>query len=182
MKYSKEEIEKADEQYKAYLSDHIKNVQKAFQWLVDKKVISGDIEKLKENIKNHDKSKYSSFEWDDYRNYFNLNGDKDKFNYAWLHHIHNNPHHWQYWVLVNDDGNVGDDGKMVALKMSRFYVVEMICDWWAFSWKKGNLSEIFKWYEDYKKGMKMHEETIKDVEELLNKIKEKLSNDDSKMS
>nr|DAE02562.1 MAG TPA: hypothetical protein [Siphoviridae sp. ctmYS12] len=23
------------------------------------------------------------------------------------------------------------------------YIIEMICDWWAFSWNKGNLQEIF---------------------------------------
>ena len=25
------------------------------------------------------------------------------FDYAWLHHQKENPHHWQYWLLHNDD-------------------------------------------------------------------------------
>ena len=51
---------------------------------------------------------------------------------------------------------------------------EMICDWWAFSWAKGNLHEIFKWYDEHKKYMKLHTNTRKKVEDILGRIKEKL--------
>ena len=33
------------------------------------------------------------------------------------------------------------------LEMPYDYIIEMICDWWSFSWQSGNLYEIFKWYE-----------------------------------
>ena len=92
------------------------------------------------------------------------------FNYAWLHHIHNNPHHWQYWVLINDDPDEGE----IIMDMPYNYIVEMICDWWAFSWKDEKLNEIFEWYEEHKKYMKLSDTTRHTVETILIRIKEKL--------
>lgn len=54
------------------------------------------------------------------------------------------------------------------------YVIEMICDWWAFSWQKGKLDEIFAWYDEHSKYMKLHPKTRKTVEEILAKMKDKL--------
>lgn len=54
------------------------------------------------------------------------------------------------------------------------YILEMICDWWAFSWTKGNLFEIFNWYDEHKKHMKLASNTRKQVEDILRQIKEKL--------
>ena len=58
--------------------------------------------------------------------------------------------------------------------MPRRYVLEMICDWWAFSWSKDNLYEIFDWYEKHKGHMMLHEDTRDLVEEILSEIKAKL--------
>ena len=52
------------------------------------------------------------------------------------------------------------------------YVIEMICDWWSFSFKTGNLYEIFDWYK-----MILHEKTKKFVEETLDKIKKVLDDE-----
>jgi hypothetical protein len=154
--------------YKTYIIEHVSNVTKAYNWLIEHNITS---ESLRTQISLHDVSKYSDQENDAYDKYFY--GDKTKevketFNVAWLHHIHNNPHHWQHWVLINDD-----DGTH-ALEMPKEYVIEMICDWWAFSHKSGNLYEIFDWYKSHKKNMILHENTKKLVEDLLNKIKEEL--------
>lgn len=94
----------------------------------------------------------------------------EEFNKAWLHHIYSNPHHWQHWVLINDEAEEG----IVTLRMPYQYVIEMICDWWAFSWNKGNLYEIFDWYDKHKDHMKLHNDTRELVEEILSKMKEKL--------
>lgn len=45
------------------------------------------------------------------------------FDMAWLRHQKCNPHHWQYWVLMEDSG------KVAALEMPHKYRVEMLCDW-----------------------------------------------------
>ena len=86
-----------------------------------------------------------------------------EFNYAWLRHIHRNPHHWQYWILVNDDPDEGE----VVMDMPYNYIIEMICDWWAFSHMKGDLTEIFKWYDEHRDYMKLSDNTRKEVEWIL---------------
>jgi hypothetical protein len=50
----------------------------------------------------------------------------------------------------------------------------MICDWWAFSWSKGNLNDIFAWYEEHKNYIKLHPNSRKTVDYILNQIKIKL--------
>ena len=156
-------------EYSNYIMEHVANVEKAYIWLREKEIISDE---LTTQINWHDVSKYLKDEYDAYDNYFygkKTEKVKLEFNYAWLHHIHNNPHHWQHWVLVNDE-----DGTQ-ALEMPREYVIEMICDWWAFSHKSGNLYEIFDWYKSHKNNMILHENTKKLVEELLDRIKKELN-------
>ena len=155
-------------EYSNYIVTHVENVKKAYNWLKDHKIIS---EELASQMSSHDLSKYSTEEYEAYDNYFygkQIEKVKTAFNYAWLHHIHNNPHHWQHWVLINDD-----DGTH-ALEMPKEYVIEMISDWWAFSHKSGNLYEIFDWYKSHTKKMILHENTKKLVEDILDKIKTEL--------
>ncbi len=45
-------------------------------------------------------------------------------------------------------------------------ILEMICDWWSFSWKTGNLYEIFNWYDAHKDYIKMHPKSRKKVETI----------------
>jgi hypothetical protein len=155
-------------EYSKYIIEHVENVKKAYNWLVEKEIVSNQ---LITQMNLHDVSKWSREEFDAYDNYFygkKTERVKTEFNYAWLHHIHNNPHHWQHWVLVNDE-----DGTK-ALEMPQEYVVEMICDWWSFSHKTDNLYEIFEWYNSHKKNMILHDKTKRLVEELLDRIKEEL--------
>ena len=54
------------------------------------------------------------------------------------------------------------------------YIIEMICDWWSFSWQSGNLYEIFKWYEEHSKYIKLAQTTKITVEYILDNMKKKL--------
>ena len=63
---------------------------------------------------------------------------------------------------------------MIILDMPYEYIIEMICDWWAFSWRNGDLTEIFDWYGKHKDYMKLSDKTRKTVEGILSKIKDKL--------
>ena len=63
-----------------------------------------------------------------------------------------------------------DDEPEEVLEMPIEFVVEMIADWWSFSFKKGDLSEIFGWYDKHK-DMKLHPKTRKLVEDILARIK-----------
>ena len=166
--------------YDNYLEEHIKNVKIAFEWMlinIPELFKDYDSEYLGEVLLNkidqHDKSKYSEEEYFAYCEYF-YGSNKDtketleNFNAAWLHHQHYNPHHWQHWLLRQDDGETR------ALEMPYNHLLEMICDWWAFSWKQGNLYEIFDWYEINKHKQVLHDSTKKTVEMILNKLKIKL--------
>ena len=161
-------------EYDDYLNEHVNNVQNAYYWLLHNINGANEFGMPSARIWSHDESKYTSEEYRAYDNYFY--GDKktkeikNDFNYAWLHHIHNNPHHWQYWVLVNDDAEEGT----VALDIPYKYVLEMIADWWSFSWKSGNLYEIFDWYDKHKTRMILSKNTRETVEEILTEIKVKL--------
>lgn len=160
-------------EYNEYLNQHIANVQRGYDWLITHfpdllKWMSG----YEYILKIHDNSKYTPEEYDAYDRYFygknrSFEVVKD-FNYAWLHHIHHNPHHWQFWILQHDDE------PEEILEMPMHYIIEMICDWWSFSWKTGNLNEIFDWYEKHK-NMKLGKETRKKVEYILELMKIELN-------
>lgn len=158
--------------YVGYLTEHIANVNNALDWMASRGIIEN---KMSIGL-GHDESKYSGQEYQAYDDYFYGNDNKTKeeidqaFDYAWLHHIHNNKHHWQYWILHEDEGSVK------ALEMPEEYVYEMIADWWSFSWKADNLYEIFNWYEDHKNKIILHPNTRTLVESTLSTIKEKLDN------
>lgn len=167
--------------YDEYLNQHISNVKKSFKWLrekcpdifPDQDWYLNDLESI---IENHDQSKYYTEEYDAYDKYFYTPGGKsyenvENFKYAWLHHIHSNMHHWQHWILQNDDGTVD------ILDMPYVYIIEMICDWWSFGWLKDDPYELFAWYNERKDGLQLSDYTRGQVEYILSKIKEQLDNE-----
>lgn len=161
-------------QYDLYLQQHHSNVHKGFKWIQENlpELLVDGVAWQTEFA--HDASKNEPDEYEAYDQYFYGNNRSfavvQDYRRAWLLHIHRNPHHWQYWVLINDDPKEGE----ILIEMPINYILEMICDWWSFSWTKGNLWEIFKWYDEHKNYMKLHSNTRKKVEEILDKIKEKL--------
>lgn len=90
-----------------------------------------------------------------------------KWRYAWLHHQYHNKHHWEYWVV--------NQYERKALPMPRKYLIEMVCDWESFSrkWgrkvKESNLAERMMTSDK----IILHEDTRKELQELLTKSKEK---------
>ena len=162
-------------QYDDYLKGHISAVQKAADWIVlhcQDMIPKIDEYNLRCHISMHDDSKLSPVEYDAYDAYFYGDNSDNKFKYAWLRHIHCNPHHWQYWILVNDDGSEE------ILEMPLEYVIEMIADWWSFSFRSGNLREIFDWYDKHKE-MKLHPKTRKVIEDILARIKAELDKEEA---
>lgn len=172
--------------YDEYIKEHKENVVKAFEWLrenlpdvLPSKDAADEFELCEHQcLVAHDQSKFDEDEYDAYDKYFYSQNRSyevvNNFNLAWLAHIHKNKHHWQHWVLINDDPENGE----IILDMPDVYIIEMICDWWSFSWKQGKLEEIFSWYEAHKKYMKLSEYTRNKVEEILSMIKYKLSESD----
>lgn len=170
-------------EYDIYIQQHKDNVRKGYEWMKtfipDKLTfvctcITDDV------IIKHDESKYSIDEYEAYDRYLYGNNRSyqvcQDFNYAWLQHIHRNPHHWQHFVLINDNPKEGE----IILDMPGCYIVEMVCDWWAFSWAKGDLTEIFKWYDEHKDYIKLSPKTRKTVEDILAAIREELNKSDER--
>ena len=114
----------------------------------------------------HDWTKLLPCEWFAYAENFygtKKSGEivKDRFNAAWLHHIHWNKHHWNYYVLVNEDGS------RVAIPMPEKYVREMVADWFGAGRAIMHSWDISDWWEKHKSGIILHPQTQIRVEQLL---------------
>lgn len=70
----------------------------------------------------HDYSEVTDVEFTSYASMFIDGIDDGSFDEAFLHHIHNNKHHWQHWVL--------HPGRPV--EMPYVYIAEMVADWMSF--------------------------------------------------
>ena len=183
-------------EYDEYIKNHKDCVVKAFEWIMAR-IPSQKLDILFPNLNeeqlciiigSHDQSKYSPAEYGPYNDYFygeKTDSVKKAFDYAWLHHIHNNPHHWQYWILKEDDTIANEHLMYIKpLEIPDVFIIEMICDWWSFSWKnylishdKNDLYEIFNWYTDHAGNIAMNQFSLEKVHSLLRLIKETL--DDS---
>jgi len=116
----------------------------------------------------HDMSKFSKDEWDGYVRTF-ISKDKSEetkklFDYAWLHHQHINPHHWQFWLQVS--GLNGGGNTVQARPMSDVFIKEMLADWRAMARNFGNDS-IYEWYQENKEFMVLHSETRRTLHSLM---------------
>lgn len=117
----------------------------------------------------HDLSKISRDEWTPYvHSFYNPDGSKrvvrdatgyydptkvsPEFDYAWLHHQNLNKHHWQYWMLVQDE----DEDKI--LEIPDIYRKEMLADWRGAGRAQGKLNTK-AWYEKNGGKMKLHPRT-----------------------
>jgi Family of unknown function (DUF5662) len=115
----------------------------------------------------HDWSKFLPEEWGPYAEFFYGSKIIDSkaaaaFNVAWLHHQHRSPHHWQHWVLREDDGST------IALEMPRRFAVEMLCDWiGAGKAILGAKANTPAWYMKNKEQIVLHPKTRELVEHSL---------------
>ena len=165
----------SSERYNEYLEKHIQGVHDAYEWIErNLPELLSDVHDIVEILINfHDNSKYQSEELLPYARYFypanKVTEDiEEDFNKAWLHHIHENKHHWNHWVIVEDGG------KLKPLDMPKEYIIEMVCDHFSFAFTKNNPKELFDWYDKNKNKMILSSNTRKEYENILNKIKEKL--------
>ena len=167
-------------EYDLYLAEHKENVTKAFRWMQEnlpdliKQCMVPGVDLEHQICFAHDASKSELDEYEAYDAYY-YGGNRSyyvcqRYKVAWLKHLHRNPHHWQHWILINDDPEEGT----VVLDMPINYIIEMISDWWAFSWKSGNLYGIFDWYEKHKDNMQLSNITRITVDGCLYLIRKKL--------
>jgi hypothetical protein len=118
----------------------------------------------------HDLSKFMPSEWFPYAyTFYNKNGSKrylenSEFAIAWNYHQKRNKHHWQYWIIT------WDRGEMQPLVMPKRYVLEMIADWMGAGRAITGKWEYKNWYKENKKNMILHNKTKKIIDEILYKL------------
>lgn len=78
-----------------------------------------------------------------------------EFDFAWLLHQKRNKHHWQWWILQEDEGGVK------ILQIHEKYHNEMICDWHGAGMAQGHGGDIFEWWNANNRKMQLHPETRK---------------------
>jgi hypothetical protein len=130
----------------------------------------------------HDNSKFRPDEFIPYANFFygykppkgstgffkSTEIGNARFDWAWLLHQKRNDHHWQYFLLPEDNGGTK------VLEMSSKARLEMVCDWVGAGKAQGHFpegdrfSETRKWYEKNGSKMTLHPETRRWIEEKIN--------------
>ena len=125
----------------------------------------------------HDWSKFLPVEWFPYVRFFygprpiqrdatgyydaaSVGGDFDR---AWLHHQHFNAHHWQHWVLRQDDGSFR------ALPMPERFAREMVADWIGAGRAQGK-PDVRGWYAANREKLLLDPATRSYVERLLERL------------
>lgn len=115
-----------------------------------------------ERLFNHDASKFTEAEYPHYaRQFHGDKGDPAGFARAWLNHIHNNPHHWQYWIFPDGFAPEGGNSEGGVLPMPETYVREMVADWMGASFTYTNSWDMTDWLNKHlpTKKVILHSET-----------------------
>ena len=89
---------------------------------------------------------------------------KKMFDIAWLLHQRRNPHHWQYWLLREDEGD------LKIIEMPEKYWKEMVCDWVGANQAITGERKYMEWYERNKEDIRLGPITAELVEEAMQKI------------
>lgn len=129
----------------------------------------------------HDWSKFRPSEWLAYANWFGgaygvrwspdtndrhrdelalHESANQKFQHAWLNHIHRNKHHWQHWMIPE-----GDSVKL--LEIPDIYLLEMVADWYGAGRAISGRKEISSWYEKNKTKINLHSKSRKILENII---------------
>lgn len=117
----------------------------------------------------HDLSKFLPSEWGPYvRAFYQPDGSRRprsknsvEFDLAWNAHQKRNPHHWQYFLLRRDDGEV------IALWMPEEFAREMVADWIGAGRAITGKDDVSEWFEKNREKIVLHPMTRSLVEQLI---------------
>lgn len=162
-----EKIWEKENEYMNYIIQHIQNVRKAADEVIEKLSLPQDLaEQLRGRVIDHDQSKYSDEEFDAYRRYYHSISDKEKneaeedYKQAEQHHYDFNSHHWNHYY---------NKETREAAPIPDIDITEMLADWTGMGYKFN--SDAYTWYyNELKKDPKaivLHPETKEKVEKAL---------------
>jgi hypothetical protein len=152
--------------YLEYLENHLNNIEKAWDIVKesckDMHMICDDYLYLgiEQEIKNHDLSKFSQFEFTQYRDHFYpIDDNKKDIDEAFRHHIAYNSHHWQNWT-----------NRVYAY--SNDWMIDcthMIVDWIAMGMTGKNIPAN-KYYELNKENIILPNYAIEFIKEIFTRV------------
>ena len=122
----------------------------------------------------HDLSKFRPREWFAYAEAFyspegvGWYNPTNAFNVAWNHHQKSNLHHWQYWMLKEDDPS-----KIILLPMPKKYVLEMIADWMGAGRAIHGEWDPSDWYNEHYHSIQFNKKTRDMVDVMLSRISQR---------
>lgn len=169
------ELTQEAKDYLKYLKQHIECVALAYERL--KEIIPDLFDghddeiilKTEQHIKEHDSIKFSPDRLKIYGEHFLGKSDKEEYNKLILEHIANCPHHFQHWLVFYDRDNIQ------AVEIPYDYIIEMICDWYSFSFIKNDEKEIVNWYKMARNRMIFAPKTQIIIDNIIDKIEKFLS-------
>jgi len=92
----------------------------------------------------------------------------NRFDFAWLLHIKRNKHHWQWWVVPNENKGVN------ILPIPEPYITEMLCDWIGAGRAQGHRSpkdnpylNVREWYKENQNKIQLEDGTRKEIEKRI---------------
>jgi hypothetical protein len=127
----------------------------------------------------HDWSKFTPSEWGPYMEYFygddgKKNREQSKevhhkgidaaFDAAWNRHKNRNKHHWQWWILQEDDGPIK------YIPMEERYMKEMLADWIGAGRAIQGRRDWRPWYDKQRDTIKVHPETREWIERKFSEL------------
>lgn len=115
----------------------------------------------------HDETKLSVCEIGAYVKNFQGGGDPVGFPFAWLHHIHLNPHHWQFWRFPDRWSMAGSNIVDGALPMPEVFAREMVADWMGSSMAYTGDWNMSAWLTKNIPRIRLHPETATFVADVL---------------
>jgi hypothetical protein len=97
-----------------------------------------------------------------------------EFNVAWLKHQHRNPHHWQHWMLAEDNPSkrlevpqTSGQPRAFPLPIPEHFIREMVADWMGAGRAITGRWECAEWYEKNRDNLVLEHQTRIRVEGLL---------------
>jgi len=127
----------------------------------------------------HDLSKFRPSEFIPYAKFFyEPNGDKKQrrnstgyykatdtgdidFDMAWFYHQSRNKHHWQHWIIPENDG------KFKCIKVPEKYLKERVADWRGAAQAQGFSRDVCEWYKVNNDKMIVNESDREYLEKLI---------------
>lgn len=163
------------DKYVQYVIDHRSRVRRAYETYLKKYCTPDEQVKLDYRMKVHDLDKLNIADgtFDIRVDYYHPSGNQaqnisiplptETAEFAQASELHkkSNPHHWEYWLVGEED---------IPTEMSKISLIEMLADWSSFQFIKNAKGNAHTWYAAHKDEIKLHPKTRKELQRYLDLI------------